>query len=488
MPANFQLMMILGLIAGGLSLLAWLVPPLVLIVIGARGKPRWSSPHCAKCDYDLRGQQPADTEACPECGADLTKLKAVKFARPSTKDRGWALILLGIAAILLPVVGYAGIFAVQFFGIGGALGNNPAALSRASVDDVISTVAATPNEPWAWQELESRISSGKMSDEQINASFAVLLDFINAERKRSGHVSLSWQSGFFEQMLNSGKLSDEQLMQFAKAYHGPAKVVEFDKSSSRNGERLEFTIKVRNPFSSNVGKLVNSVVKASHGGQEIEIVRQSDYGDDLQSQINKPDGADPNEIEFEVIRALIAENDAIGVSSQTAVKDWPPPLVMWRETASINSSIEVENKLEIEAVTDPSRNPQTVLSVPRVSIADMVAARSGEKVRIASQFDVRSGEMQMAISGDVFIVINGEKHKAGQYAYFSTGSGTTSSGGRVSVVVDDLDPSIKAVEVHIEPNAEHVEDWENVDAYWAKPIILKAAIRRLDLAKPITIE
>jgi hypothetical protein len=50
---------------------------LILLIIGLRGWRIDDHPWCRKCRYDLSGlDEPA---ACPECGADLARRRAVRI-------------------------------------------------------------------------------------------------------------------------------------------------------------------------------------------------------------------------------------------------------------------------------------------------------------------------------------------------------------------------------------------------------------------------
>ena len=69
---------------------------MILLVRGMRGVPSLSEPRCAKCGYDLRGSAGAPAGVCPECGADLTKPRAVRWGdyrkRPKLIWTGAALL------------------------------------------------------------------------------------------------------------------------------------------------------------------------------------------------------------------------------------------------------------------------------------------------------------------------------------------------------------------------------------------------------------
>ena len=99
------------------SLFALIVPLLLvvvafcLLVVGWRGRVVGAQPVCRKCGFDLTGR-PAASTACPECGADLRKLHAI---RSGHVQRRKGIFLTGVVLMLMSAtwVGLTGLIAVQ---------------------------------------------------------------------------------------------------------------------------------------------------------------------------------------------------------------------------------------------------------------------------------------------------------------------------------------------------------------------------------------
>ena len=84
---------LVGVAAG----VAGLVLGLLALVVGWRGRRVDDHPVCRRCGFDLFGR-PAESTACPECGANLARRRAVRIGRRQRR-RG----LLACGAVLLLV-------------------------------------------------------------------------------------------------------------------------------------------------------------------------------------------------------------------------------------------------------------------------------------------------------------------------------------------------------------------------------------------------
>ena len=77
---------------------------ITLLAVGLRGRPANDHPHCRRCGFDLFGRA-AGTGVCPECGADLSRPRAIKAG---LRHRRGGLVAAG-TALLLPAVAAAGL-------------------------------------------------------------------------------------------------------------------------------------------------------------------------------------------------------------------------------------------------------------------------------------------------------------------------------------------------------------------------------------------
>src|SRR5688500_14362576 len=80
------------------------VAGLLLVLVGRRGRRVDDHPLCRRCGFDLFAK-PADSTACPECGADVTR-RPRRAVRIGHRVRRGKLVLAGA---LLMVVSSAGL-------------------------------------------------------------------------------------------------------------------------------------------------------------------------------------------------------------------------------------------------------------------------------------------------------------------------------------------------------------------------------------------
>lgn len=131
----------------------------MLLLRSGRGAPVLNEPHCAKCDYDLRGFSGTAPVRCPECGADLTALHSVLWGKhPPSRGRVWiAVAVMVLPLVLLPML----LLTARHMAVGRMSVNSPGSPGFAARTNaqVIASLATSANAPWDWQELERRLAA-----------------------------------------------------------------------------------------------------------------------------------------------------------------------------------------------------------------------------------------------------------------------------------------------------------------------------------------
>ncbi len=474
-------MEILGLIIGAVVVVSWLLAPIALIVIGLRGRPVWSSPSCAKCGYDLRARKPDETAECPECGADLTGPRGVRFARPSRLHRSWGLVIFALVILALPLAAVLGGFLFQRYSVSSG---SPMALANATVDEVVTAVDDSPDEPWAWRELETRIQTGEMSQAQVEAAVDALTSHFKAERAAGRSVHLSWQAGFVDLAISKNLVSDEKLEELGKVFYGPVMLESLERVEHKG---KKFSFRLRSDGHGDMGsyRLLTDVARVTAGEESLKL---SDIHRSFQlsGYAERPSTTGRHVIQFEVVRALMSPLNMTGLSHDAPMEDWPPAVVVWRETVEAKLDVLAPGQIVVKTTEDPKLDPQNAIAVPALSVKEVVATRKGDKVTLAAKIDVRQNSLSVAVSGDVVFVIDGKRHPARGYATYQHGGRLTSRGGGPKVVVDKFDPQVTSLDVRIEANPRHVNEWQLVETSWGGDIVFEdVPIRRLDLAEPV---
>lgn len=110
-------------------LLLWLLAPaavlgVVLLALGVRGWRRGSFPGCRRCGFDLSGRREGDAESdrhCPECGADLSKPRAMargaRRRRPAVALAGGLLVLFAGGYLASVAFGGPGVHRLKPLGL-----------------------------------------------------------------------------------------------------------------------------------------------------------------------------------------------------------------------------------------------------------------------------------------------------------------------------------------------------------------------------------
>jgi hypothetical protein len=173
-----------------------------LLAYALRGRRVNDHPICRKCGFDLFGK-PADATRCSECGADLTRPRAVRVGRREKRRR-----LFGLALpVLVVCIAWLGLL-----GWGASRGTdwNKHKPVWWLMRDARGPGAATRDA--ALGELTRRVLDGKLSQQQIDALVDLALD---VQADRSKH----WVDGWGDAIgaaRDAGKLSPEKWRRYAR--------------------------------------------------------------------------------------------------------------------------------------------------------------------------------------------------------------------------------------------------------------------------------
>jgi hypothetical protein len=175
---------------------------LVLLVVGWRGRRVADHPVCRRCRFDLFGT-PADSTACPECGADLAGRRAVlppgtRVRRPRLLAGGASLMVLGIA---WPVVVVTGVLH--------RIDLTPYRAASAVMRELTGNETAARA---ALGELARRMNAGELSDQQVN-------DVADRALARQANRSKSWApwwGEFVEAARDAGRLDDARWSRYLR--------------------------------------------------------------------------------------------------------------------------------------------------------------------------------------------------------------------------------------------------------------------------------
>ena len=189
----------------------------ILVAFGIRGVPVLSAPRCRRCQYDLRAINfmQGSPGVCPECGAELQSPHAILFGKYQRQPRK---IILGILLLLLAIGGYITLEYVNWH-VSRASMPSPFSLPTQTTAQILAGLPKVVDEPWSWQELQSRLKSGKLSSQEADAALATLIADLNKHPKRPSGSPLSWSDNFIADILQNNLVNQQRMAQLAQAYY-----------------------------------------------------------------------------------------------------------------------------------------------------------------------------------------------------------------------------------------------------------------------------
>jgi hypothetical protein len=214
----------------------WLIPALPAAVaamgvvplwLGLRGRRVDQHPVCRRCAYDLVGL-PADHAACPECGSDLRRPRAIRVG--NRRRRAGLVMLAGL--LLVPSLGALGVI-----GWASARGADVQTYKPVwwLVNEADGVDAATRAASFA--ELTSRLTSAKLSDSEVRA-------VVDRALQVQGDTAKTWDPAWgdwVEQARMLGWLTFEQWQRYVEQGIDVGVKV---RAGVRRGDPLPYQVRV----------------------------------------------------------------------------------------------------------------------------------------------------------------------------------------------------------------------------------------------------
>ncbi len=456
----------------------------ILAARSGRWKPQLSEPHCARCDYDLRGHllQADGPRICPECGADLTAAGAVNFGRVTHRPTSMALgsVLLSVAVLI--GVGLLFISRQVATPVAG-----PAAVSTKTNAALLTDLKTTAGQPWTWKELESRFKRGALTNAEAEKAIDELIVWIGKERARMGWMgafALYWSGDFVKAVVPS--LSSQKQVAFYQAYYGRSPKVSVSRRV-REGKAVNYRVQWGGPFNLSGAKFVKALreVKLADGKTprlRSSLAASSNEADWLSADgpadlvgtiaLDLPKGE--HELTFVVDGGVLPEgSELVGIGNRPGQKErWLKPLATWQATEKRKVTVVGKGEDVAQLVTDPAKDPVTTGAVrlPRI-----VVKKAPQGVSMQVKWDLRQGAVDVLMS--VAMRVNGKEERMGMISihdnHFSSMSDLT---------LKSLPAEVKVADVILRPNPELATQLVDVEKIWGKEIVFEQVpLERYDL-------
>jgi hypothetical protein len=455
----------------------FLLAIVTIIWIGFRGGGAWSAPICGNCRRDLRRIAPDRLANCPRCGADLAEARAVLFLRG--RERRWGLVVWAAVLLLMPFVGMTTVFLVSQF-VGSSPGNLRAQSTQVLVEQRLPNQV---DEPWVWNELESRLNAGSLSQQEVEDAIKQLIAHMKSTHPEGYDRSLSWQDGFLRSATQAGKISDPVLFDLCDALYGTKPVIRPLPRLRENNPRLEIRVEYGNTFDHHNGLAVQLLwaVKRVHlDGVPLDVRQNHKHGDTWSGSHEGSLPVGDHEVTVEVEAAYIDRDKLIGLNTNDLPGDrWPKARKRWTKTVSAPLKVYTQEETIVPLSTNRSRDPRNTGGI-RIQRCVVQADRDDTK-KIVVKVEFSDG-LAIPLSCDVAAELDGQTIKLGRLWVVRDQNRQSSGGSQLTGQIDVLDASTKYTDIILTPNPAHIEQRPEVSEIWGEEIVLPGIpIERLDL-------
>lgn len=198
-----------------------------LLIVGLRGRRVDDHPLCRRCGFDLTGR-PAGSTRCAECGADLTRPRAVRVGRRVRRRGALAIGALLLLAFIMPagVIGWGRAKGVDW--------NR----HKPGWWLVVETEGSDPvARDAALAELIGRLKAGTLSDDDLASLVGHALD-------EQGAPDTPWVAAWGEVVEGAragGRLPDERWVRYLRQAIGP-ETLSLHIARGRPQDEIEVTV------------------------------------------------------------------------------------------------------------------------------------------------------------------------------------------------------------------------------------------------------
>ena len=395
--------------------------------------------------------------------------------------RVWALLLA-----FTPLVG--GLCVPLFYHLQRTVSRPPAPASASPSDypDIATPLLISKylppkvDEPWVWNELETRIRKRTLSPEEANDALQVFIDHMKKSKPGGWDQHLSWQRQFIDNGQKNNLFSDKKMVQFLDGFFKKPSV---DLARIReNSKKLPFKIRVGSDWSNsdlgysllwNVKSVAidNQVVKT-----KVKYRQRSDHSAVYENSLVSGD----HELKIVLESAYIEDAKLVGLdTSKLKSSSWPKALKSWEETIVVPFKVYTKDDQIIQLSKDPLNDPREYITCSLIAQNDNETKKMVLQLKIDSSVPISCSFEVTALVGDDQEISLGHVYRAKRANGRSTGGGTTRS-----VRLKELAPEIRAADLVLKPYPSAVEKYGDVMEIWGPTIMIKnVAIQRYDLEK-----
>ncbi len=350
--------------------------------------------------------------------------------------------------------------------------DSPARLRRLATDRVLEAGLAKPESPWAWQELQQRARSGRLSSSEADRVLEGLTAWIRRDYPDGYKEPLHWIDGLLRELSSRGLAGEKPVLGFLEAFYG---VPSCEPSRIREGEQtFMLACPWRSPWHQDLlgMSLLNEMRAVRIDGREVtwRSVSGMNWGQHrFHGELGLPE-LEPglHVVSCEVESALVSKGDMTGLAWDAPSKDWPPARQRWVRTCQADLTVYAKDAVIVGLTEDPALDP---VASSGLSVDQVIIRRKGPLATAVVNFQF-DDTLQVPISFDVALRVGDRIIPCGRIWRNKRPDGRIESGGiQVTADTEPLDPQVIEADVLLTPNPQAVENVSGIDRIWGREIL-----------------
>jgi serine/threonine protein kinase len=356
--------------------------------------------------------------------------------------------------------------------------DSPHILRDLSDARVIEVALAKPTSPWVWQELEKR----PLAAPELNQIMEGLIAWLQRETTNGRPQPLHWLDTFLNRLAARGLVKEDQKIRFVEMLNGKVRLEGLPRLRE-GADSVYLAGELRDIWNSRLFgmRLMNSVESVTLDGLPAELDHHSGKqwdADHLNVMLRLPPLAPGKHIvRLEVLSALAASDDLLGLGPSALPDEWPPAKKRWVRTAEAELNVYPVDAEIVGLTTDPSVDP---VKSGALSLKSVILRPKGDQAQAVLDFG-RPDKLPVHVSFDVSLRIGEQTVSCGSLYATKSGNRQTFSGMQLQADLDRPDRDITEAEVILTPNPKPIEYIASVDRIWGERVVFRRVpLKRFD--------